>query len=224
MLRQIYIGLLTEGTTDERFLLPITEKTFLDVAHDCNGEIDIEINVISITKTGLGFTDQVLQASKLGLEQFGIMILCLHADADERTLKETYQNKINPAISAVHKESEELYCKIIVALIPIQETESWMLADKELLKREIGTKKSDHELGIHRPPESIAKPKEAIENAIRIGRSAMTRRRRHELTIADLYFPIAQAISIKELEMLDSFNDFKENIKKAFRELNLLQE
>lgn len=37
----------------------------------------------------------------------------------------------------------------------IQMVEAWMLADKELLKSEIGTQKSDFELGILRAPKTF---------------------------------------------------------------------
>lgn len=110
----------------------------------------------------------------------------------------------------------------MVAIIPIQETEAWLLADKELLKQEIGTNKTDNELGINRQPEEIANPKEVIETAIRIARADMTRRRRSQLTITDLYLPIGQSVDLEKLELLSSYRDFKNNIREAFIQLNLL--
>ena len=97
-----------------------------------------------------------------------------------------------------------------------------MLADKELLKREIGTEKSDNELQIHRHPECIANPKESIETAIRIAREGLTKKRRKDLTISELYLPIGQALDLEKLEVLSSYQDFKSNIKEAFRKLHLL--
>ncbi len=97
-----------------------------------------------------------------------------------------------------------------------------MLADKELLKKEIGTKKTDNELGFGRMPEAIASPKEVIEKAIHIARADFTKRRRSDLTIADLYSPIGQSIDLDKLARLDSYQDFKNNIRDAFRKLKLL--
>lgn len=112
--------------------------------------------------------------------------------------------------------------KTLQDIVPIQETESWMLADKELLKQEIGTNRSDHELGINRFPEIIANPKEVISNAIRIARENITQRRRHHLTIADLYLPLGQSMDLDKLKDLSSYQDFKNNIREAFKKLNLL--
>ena len=58
-----------------------------------------------------------------------------------------WQNDKNISVGLSH-------LKTSVIIVPIQMTESWMLAEKELLKKEIGTDKTDIELGIHRDPES----------------------------------------------------------------------
>jgi hypothetical protein len=223
MVAQIFAGLFTEGQTDIRFLQNIVQKTLEAVAFDdCSGQFDIELTPITINKTGLGFIEQVLEASKKGQEEFGMMIFCVQADADRKTLKETYQHKINPCQVELEKQHENDYCKILVAVVPIQETEAWMLADKDLLKEEIGTNKTDKELGINRNPETIANPKEVIEKAIQIARKNLTRKRRKDLTIAGLYSVIGQKIELEKLESLSSYQDFKENVREVFRKLNLL--
>jgi len=220
---KIFAGLFTEGKTDIRFLQSIVQKTLEAVAFDdCSGQFDIDLNPIEINKTGLGFIEQVLAASKKGQEDFCMMILCVQADADRKTLNDTYQYKINPCQVTLEKQPENEYCKILVAIVPIQETEAWMLADKELLKEEIGTNKTDNELEINRFPETIANPKEVIEKAIQIARKNLTRKRRKDLTIADLYSSIGQKIDLEKLESLPSYQNFKENVKKAFKNLNLL--
>ena len=105
--------------------------------------------------------------------------------------------------------------------MPVYETEAWMLADKGFFKSEIGTKLSDSELKIHRNPESIARPKEVIEEAIRISRKQLTKKRREALTISDLYSALGQ-VELEKLEKLESFRDFQSNLEHAFRKLNLL--
>jgi len=222
MAKQIFIGLMREGSTDQLFLKSIIERTFEEIRFECNSDIDIfEIEEIK-TKTGTNFIEKVLEASSIGYNNFGMMILCIHSDADNKTLEDTYRNRINPALEILATKNDSEFCKIVVTLVPIQETEAWMLADKELLKSEIGTDKSDIELQIHRQPESIANPKECIETAIRIAREGYTKKRRKDLTISELYLPIGQALNLDKLEVLSSYQDFKKNIKEAFRKLNLL--
>ena len=84
---QIYIGLFTEGSTDIRFLEPIVEKSFLQIA-ELQSSVDIEITVqpIIIDKKGKKFIDQILEALTTGFDQYGISILCVQADADDKKL------------------------------------------------------------------------------------------------------------------------------------------
>jgi hypothetical protein len=219
---QIFVGLITEGTTDIDFLLPIIEKTFNKVAFQCKGQIDVEIFPIEISKINLGFIEQVITASKKGFDDFGMTVLCVQADADTKNLENTYEYKIKPAKVELEKQNGKAYCKNLVAIVPIQETEAWMLADKELLKSEIGTDKTDTELNIHRQPESVANPKEIIENAIRIARADLTKKKRANLSIGDLYIPIGTEIDLEKLETLSSYQAFQENVHEAFRKMNLL--
>lgn len=140
----------------------------------------------------------------------------------KRTFEEvSYENKIYPAVAMLESSPLSL-CKVIVPLVPVRMTEAWMLADKELLKREIGTDKSNQKLGIHRDPEQYADPKEVVINAIRIAREGMTKRRRHELMISDLYLPLGQSINLDALKRLPSYLKFQENVREAFRKLNYL--
>ncbi len=222
MTRQIIIGFTTEGITDNRFLLSIIQRSFEDVALECTGTIEV-LPVQFIEKQSGAFVEVVKDYAKRA-DEIGIMVLCVHADADSRTDAATFTNKINPAFDAVRNLPGNDHCRNLVALVPVQMTEAWMLADKELLKTEIGTHKNDSSLGIARAPEDYADPKTTIESAIRIARQALTRRRRHDLTIADLYSPIGQKVSLNTLGSLQSYQKFKEAIRSAFSLLNYLQD
>ncbi len=222
MARQIFIGLISEGSTDQRFLKSIVERTFDDLKFECDSDIDIfDIKEIKLS-TGTTFVTKVLESSSIGYKNFGMTILCVQTDADNRNLEDTYSHKIKPALIELESQDANQCCKILVAIVPIQETEAWMLADKELLKQEMGTDRSDNDLEINRMPEHIANPKEVIENAIRIARESYTKKRRKDLTLADLYLPIGQSIDLFKLERLSSYQDFQSNVRKAFKSLNLL--
>ena len=99
--------------------------------------------------------------------------------------------------------------------------EAWMLADTELLKSEIGTTKSDNDLGINRDPESIADPKTVIEEAIRIAQSDLPKRRQR-LTISDLYAIIGDKIGLDRLSLLNSYLRFQEEVRNTYRTLNYM--
>jgi hypothetical protein len=220
----ILAGLFTEGRTDVRFLESIVKKTLDELAFDCKGQIETELKTIEIDKTDHhGFVEQVLEASRKGKEEYEITLICLHTDADEATHQKAFDTKITPAKNALNEKNEQKYCKIAVPIVPIQMTEAWMLADKELLKSEIGTNKSNSDLGIHREPETIADPKDTIKNAIRIAKENSTKRKRRKgLDISDLYQIIGQKLELSKLDGISSYQEFKNDLRNAFKQLNLL--
>ncbi len=222
MIRQLFIGLYAEGSTDMRFLESIVKRTFDDIAFECAGEFETYIAPIIINKTGSDFVEQVIGASKEGLEKFGISILCVHTDADSSDDRTAFNNKINPVLSALIEKDDIDFCKNITAIVPVQMIEAWMLADKEALKKEIGSDKSDYELGISLDPEKMSDPKIVIKNAIRISRSDLTKRRRHKLEISELYLPLGQKIELKKLDILPSFIKFKNSIRDSYRKLKFM--
>ena len=213
---QLSIGLYTEGSTDVRFLTSIIKRTFEDVCFECQGELEVlDIQNIRINKGT--FPEDVINAA----HNSGIMILCVHTDADDSADTTVYQNKITPALKAIENCSEDI-CKNIVPIIPIQMTEAWMLADKNLLKREVGTGKNDNELGIYKDPEEYADPKETIKAVIRIANQERTKRHRKDLTISDLYLRIGQSISIDKLKNVPSYFKFQINVREALKRANYL--
>jgi hypothetical protein len=222
MTRQLFIGLYTEGSTDNRFLESVVKRTFENEALVVPGDFEILLQPIVINKKGLSFEEQVLLAAKEGLQKFGITVLCIHRDADNSDDTIVFQHSIHPALHELTKRSDEEYCKVITTIIPVQMIESWLLADIDLFKLEIGTNKSDSELGIHRNPELMADPKSVIKEAIRISRQHLVKRRRRDLTISEIYMPLGQKISIEKLNRLKSYKKFKNSVKKAFKALNYI--
>lgn len=220
MIRQITIGFTTEGPTDVRFLESIIQRSFESVAFECKGQIEV-LPVQHIPKQRGDFVDVVIKYA-IEADKIGIMVLCVHTDADDTTDEHTFRHKIRPAFAAVNDSLGDGLCKNLVAIVPVQMTEAWMLCDKDLLKAEIGTSKKDEELGIDKFPETYSDPKAAIENAIRSARQNLPKRRRRQLSIMELYSVIGQKISLNSLENLPSYQKFKEALRGAFLKLNYL--
>jgi len=217
----ILAGLFTEGTTDNRFLSSVVERTLELVAFDCSGDIETRLEIIHINNPGLSFNQQVLEASKQGYNKYSIHLLFVHTDADDVNDDNTFNSKIIPVQQLISQQSADVVCKNIVAIIPVQMTESWMIADKELLKSEIGIDKTNAELEIHLNPETIHNPKHVIEEIIRVSKEDETKRKRNRgLKISNLYQIIGQKIELSELEKLSSYNKFKLSLITSLKEMN----
>lgn len=221
MTPQLIIGFITEGSTDYRFLESVIQRTFEEVAFDCDGQIEILPVQYLEKKTG-DFNSQIEQHAQKAYE-IGISVLCIHTDADSDTDSDTFSFKIIPAFNALKVNPNEKLCKNLVPIVPIQMIEAWMLADKELLKNEIGTQKTDVELGIHKTPESMTDPKQVIQEAIRIGRQDLAKKRRRDLSIVELYQIIGSTVNIDKLNTLPSFRKFKGAVRNALKDLNYLR-
>ncbi len=222
MPKQLFIGFTVEGATDTRFLTQVIQNVFEDIAFECRTEVVIEnVRLVHVHKTE--FTETMLSASRQAAS-CGLTVLCIHADSDARSIANVMEFKFNPFTQALNLFSGEEYCKTIVPMIPIQMTEAWMMADKELLKTKIAAQgRRDAELGLERAPEAYADPKQAIADAIRIAQAEKTKRRRNELTINDLYDEMGQSIPLQRLRELPSFRHFEEKVRDAFRSLGYIE-
>lgn len=219
---QLFIGLIAEGNTDVRFLKSVIFNSIQDISGSCNREIEI-FDIRQVKAEGETFVRRMLNASRTASQDFGITLLCVHADADDRTTQSVMENKFFPFFRELEKMPDDEYCKHVVPTIPIQEIESWMLADKDLLKQLINaTGMRDVELGIERAPESYSDPKSAIENAINIAMAHQPRKRRDSISISDLYEMLGNRLSLEKLRLIPSFNHFESGVRDCFRSLGLL--
>ncbi len=219
---KIFVGLIAEGSTDYRFFKPVAESTLLHVAFDCKGQIDIEVLEIFCDK-GSSFTDYVINACKEA-QDIGATFLIVHADADSKSKFRTYNDKIKPAQKLLANENDLTHCKNIIPLVPIYETESWMMADTTALLRFLGTSINPVKLGIISNPETLSDPKKVIEEAILSIREEMPKKSRKNLDISAAYSFVGNALQVDSLRKLDSFLDFERNIRSEFIKLNLLSE
>lgn len=223
-MKQIMIGLVAEGTTDLRFLDNIVYRTFEDIAcQQCNDDIEIITYNIKDVDRGDSFTEMLLNASKASIVQTGAMTLVVHTDSDTDTYEQRYEHKFAPALEALKNYEDDYdYCTVITPLIPVRMMEAWMLADLDLLKEQIGTTKSDSDLGLLRAPETIADPKTLISEAIRIATDGLPKRRQR-LTISDLYGVIGGSLSLEKLSRLSSYQKFVESVEETYRKLGYIR-
>ncbi len=213
----LQVAFTTEGSTDIRFLGNIIEKTFVELLFESNTEIEIHSPVPVFEKGP--FQEKIQRIAK---KYNYFHVICVHCDSDSPTDAEVLNDKISPAFSLV-ADTEDC-CQNMVAIIPVQMTEAWMLADIELLLNEINTTKSRNDLNLPtrvRNVESISDPKERIEKALILAQRDVSRRRK-KLKISDLYSPISQKVDIQSLELLPSYLRFKESVRESLVKLNYL--
>ncbi len=214
----LQIAYTVEGETDKRFLGNIIEKTFESLLLESKTEIEIHRPVCVDVKKET-FIERI---KEIALKYNYFHVICVHCDSDAPSTRRVIERKINPAFNSVYNTKNT--CNNLVAVIPVQMTEAWMLADIDLFLKEINTGKTCVELNLPchaRQVESIANPKNRIETALREAHSNVSRRRRR-LRLSDLYTPVSQKLTMEKLEELPSFIEFKENARRSLMKLNYL--
>lgn len=221
-MRQLFVGLITEGSTDVRFLKNVVFKSVQDLCGDCENDIEV-FDIKEVKADGGTFVEKMLNATHIASAELGLSMLCIHADSDNRTSDNVIKNKFEPFFNELSKMNDEEYCKRIVPTIPIQMIESWMLADKELLKQMVNANDMrDIDLGLEKSPETYSDPKDIINNAIRMAMSRQSKKKRDQIKISDLYEVLGMRLSLEKLRMIPSFREFEQNVKNVFREIGIL--
>lgn len=222
-MKQLFIGLIAEGTTDVRFLKNVIFKSIQELSWQCDKQVEI-FDIREIKAEGDGFVDKMLAASKRACQDYGITVLCIHADSDAQSIENVMQHKFTPFLDVLKDMPEEEYCKHIVPTIPIQMIESWMLADKDLLKQLINAKEAcETDLGIEKEPESYSDPKSVIDNAIRKAMSELPKKKRNQIGIADLYEILGNRLTLEKLRRIPSFVQFENNVVRVFKAIGLMR-
>lgn len=207
----LQIAITTEGPTDNRFLPFIIQKTFENLALDCNSYIEV-YEPQEIEKISGPFVKSAITISK---KYNYFQIICIHCDADDHSEDNVLKTKITPTIDGINSSSEDC-CKNIVAVIPIYMTEAWMLANPTLLSKRIDSSMSVSDLGLPKisQVETITDPKQTIINAINISEK-QGRRRSKKLSISQLYSPISKELNLEDLRNLKSFQVFEKRCREA---------
>ncbi|WP_374460166.1 DUF4276 family protein [Chryseobacterium taeanense] len=218
--RQLFVGLISEGSTDTRFLYSVIDRTIKQIIFDFGGVIEISIEELK-KDSGKSFSNQIIDANLSYQKESFINVLLVHSDADHKDDSKVLNEKFTPLFEII-KLNDELICKEIVPVIPVHMIESWMLADIDLFLDEISTAKTKTELGLNGNPESFTNPKNRIKDALQIINQEKPKKRRKDLQISDLYQIIGQKIEIDKLIKLNSFNKFYNQISDSLQKLKYI--
>ncbi|HLK60224.1 MAG TPA: DUF4276 family protein [Chthonomonadaceae bacterium] len=164
----------------------------------------------------IGYINCVVEAATFA---HGYDLLFLHHDADHSTTAKALRQYIRPACKRVADEKERgrKLCTDIVPVIPIRETEAWLLADQKALRSVLGISASTENLGlpdhIHEI-ESILDPKQRLQQIVQQFREGMD--------LKDLYEDLAAKIDLQNLQGLKAYREFIETLSATLQTLGMI--
>ncbi len=207
---KLFMAFNVEGPTDSRFLTIISERII--EGYFLEKGITTEFSWTHIPKTGSSH-ENILNACKESINHNCVFI---HRDADNNSWQKAYENHFKSAMERIESDQDHKYNPKVVPIIPVKETEAWMLVNKDVLRQSIDTSLNKSKLLLDyriKNIEKIGNPREKIENAIHINRESLPRKqRRYAVNIGDLYDLIATKLPLNDLEKLDSFIKFKSRL------------
>jgi len=205
-----------EGPTDWRFFKPLIERLTARLLRELADE-EWEVLVLDEFQTE---GDNYLQkVTALSNELDGFHLLILHRDGTP-SLQKALENHFHDILQDDHLKNKPFR---LVPLIPVRETEAWMLADKQWLEEELkalGAKPASLPLPGLQEIEAIADPKSKLEEVIRAALEHKTRRqRKRSRGIEFLYESAGTEVRIEVLERLPAFKEFETSLKNALAQL-----
>lgn len=167
-MRYLSAGLIGEGSTDDRFLPGLLTRALEDI---CLTEFTDEVEVADVrplrSRTGPHNLDEVMALVDEQYGSFGIVFFHRDQGPSRERLEREW---LTPLRSRWVSRAERL-----VPVVPVRETEAWMLADGVALRGALGVTWPDHEIGVPRSArevERIADPKVPLRRlGQRVGRS-----------------------------------------------------
>ncbi len=214
----LFLAFTGEGSSDTRFMTVLTERIVEKFLLD--REITAELSWTIMPKKPGSSHSNILKASKEAKDQ---NILFIHRDADNNNWERAYQNHFETAFQEITNDKDGLYNQNLIAIIPVKETEAWMLCNKQILKNNIETALSNSDLELTYQLsriEQVNDPKGKIQRAIEIHNQALTKKqRRYSIKIGDLYDLIGNEVPLSDLEYLDSFVRFKNRLEEVLNSM-----
>ncbi|MGA0584504.1 MAG: DUF4276 family protein [Castellaniella sp.] len=215
-----YLGLAlyAEGPTDYYFLRPLLLRLCEDL---CTREAQEPVDVSEVLSLDhpLQIQDspraqRILEAAKMSQDAW--QILFVHADGSndpERIRKE----QVTPGLELLRDSINS----IGIAVVPIRETEAWMIADGDAIRQVFGTNKSNAMLSLpaHRAAEKAADPKAILQAAFKAAQPLERQRKRG---LSPYLNALGEQVALDCLRELSAFAELEKDLRTALKRLKVL--
>lgn len=202
-----------EGPTDWPFLEPVCRRLLEDLLRRGTGLVSIQEPFLPLGSGRRELEGQRQVAVEHCTEYH---IAFLHADG-KGDPERAHRERIAPVADALPVNGDAR----VVGVVPVHETEAWMLCDGDALRKALGSQLEDRRLGL---PQSVAQvealddPKAVLEAACVEAYAGRRRRQRHVPPREDL----GERVALEALRRLAAFRMFESGLRQALVELDFL--
>lgn len=202
-----------EGRTDWPFLEPVCRRLLQDLLRRGEEQVLIQEDWL---KLGRGERSVREQQATIQQDFSYFDIAFLHADGQGNP-EGAYRERIAPVADAVPAGATAR----VVGVVPVHETEAWMLCDGDALRASLGSRLEDRVLGLPRAAgqvEGLADPKAVLDAACAAAYGGRLGRQRRGPPREDL----GERVDLESLRRLAAFRLFEIHLQQALVELDFL--
>ena len=219
-MRYLGLALFAEGPTDYYFLRPLLQRLCEDI---CAREARASVEVSEVLGLDDPDNERRSRAERIALSaemaKGAWNILFIHTDG-ANDIRRARAQLIQPGIDLVRREMGEEVAS--VGVVPVRETEAWVIVDGDALRCAFGTELSDIELGLPviRDVEAVVDPKSVLQRAFNATNPSNRRLRQG---ISPYLNTLGEQVSLNSLRDLSSFRLLEDEICAALRGLGFLR-
>ncbi|MFF3892108.1 DUF4276 family protein [Streptomyces sp. NPDC001812] len=192
--RYLSLALLTEGASDQWFLVPLIDRQITELAHGAPVGFDYS-GVVPGECFTVAHRDLVVREVADLLSYFDLVMI--HHDHNERSKVDAIRERFP---GDAHR---------IVALVPVRETEAWMLADPAALKEAAPARDAAWE--VPHDVEKVADPKVVLKVALGGRRDAERD-----------FGRLGQTVALDALRKVPAYRVWTDELRRAMERLRFL--
>lgn len=220
-MRHLGLALFAEGPTDHRFLHPVlsrlTEDIFLPELVDIGEVRELHSPVPASASSR---AERILTAARDALGAWDVLFI--HTDGEGDAGRARAQ-RVDPARARI--AAELAGAGESVGVVPVRETEAWMLCDPDALRAALHTTLSNEALGLTARPrtvESVTDPKAALRA---IGARVAGPRGRPRQAVRSPHFleRLGEAIDLERLRAVPAFQRLEADLREALGRLRIVR-
>lgn len=208
-MRYLTSALVSEGPTDDQFLPRLLGRALTEL---CLTEFDESVEVADVQplrdRKGPSSIADVIKLVDRNPASF--LLVFFHHDQGANADR-AWAEWLTPLREQWGDRAERL-----VTVVPVRETEAWLLADGEALRRALGVRWPDAEMGLPtraRDVENVADPKKVLNEVLhRVSRS-----------IDDHYGQLGELVSLARLQGVPAYRQWWNDTRDALTALGYRQ-
>nr|MDT0663059.1 DUF4276 family protein [Micromonospora sp. DSM 115978] len=204
-MRYLSTALVSEGVTDDQFLPRLLSRALTEL---CLTEFDDSVEVAEVQPLrdhgGPSSIGQLLDIVEGNKGAFNLIFFHRDQGANPHRVREEW---LEPLRKRWVGRTEQL-----VAVVPVRETEAWLLADGQALRDALGVRWSDADMGLPASPrevERVVDPKKLLNDVTgRVSR-----------TVTDHFGQLGELVSLQRLDSVPAYRRWWDDTRNALESL-----